>query len=87
MFIGLRKCGDEDGDGNAVLTVDKNRRGRKFQVRARVRWECQRFSDVNDTYEIPRVTGNPTARQICGPGDKSADHPTNPDAYKVLRYV
>lgn len=53
LFIGLRKCGESEEDGNAVLTIDKNRQGKRFQLRCRVHFESQRFSDVDDFYQLP----------------------------------
>ena len=72
LFIGLRKISDLVQDGNAVLTIDKSRYGQKFQVRVRVDWAAQRFSDVDDTYQLPANVSTRTTRQICVPGDKSA---------------
>ena len=82
LFVGIRKLGDVDEDGNAVLTIDKNRHGRRVQVRCRVDWPNQRFSDVSDAYQMPAV-------RLIQTHDKSAcrttnlrNHATNLGAYK-----
>ncbi|MCP5535424.1 MAG: hypothetical protein H7A51_04220 [Akkermansiaceae bacterium] len=78
LLIGLGRSCPEDKGSDAVLTVDKNRYGSRFQIRTRVRWECQWFSDVDDSYLIPRVQGEPT---ICDPGDKSAHGESDKSAH------
>jgi archaellum biogenesis ATPase FlaH len=64
LFIGIGMSKTEDEGCDVVLTIDKNRYGPKFQIRARVDWTCQRFSDVDDCYQIPETANLPATRQI-----------------------
>ncbi|MCA9450648.1 MAG: hypothetical protein KC931_26230, partial [Candidatus Omnitrophica bacterium] len=70
LFLGLGRSPEGDANGTVTLTADKNRFGPRFQVRAGVDWGCQRFFDVDDTYDLGNPGSIQDPRQTDEPCDK-----------------